>query len=83
MIVSYLLQELSADKPRSFTRFGGTMRYYMYKLGVSQSDWLTTIDYAIGRGWVEPTGQIDSSGPVYNWTIMSTDHWSVGGKSDD
>ena len=43
------------------------MRYYMHKSDVSQGDWYDTIDYALSRGWIERTGQIDGSGEVYNW----------------
>lgn len=69
MIVTYLLQELSADRPKGFARFGGTMRYYMHRARVSQSDWLTTLDYALSRGWVRETGQVDDAGKVYDWIM--------------
>jgi len=70
MINTHLLQDLSFNKPLGFSRNGGTMRFYMHKSTVSQSDWWDTIDYAIGRGWIVPTGAKDATGPIYNWVEL-------------
>jgi len=67
IISTHLLQILSDDKPLGFARSGGTMRYYCSRLNLYQKDWYKTLDYAISRGWIEYTGQIDGAGKVYSW----------------
>lgn len=69
MIKSYLLQQLNIDQPKGFSRSGGTMRYYMSTLGISQSDWIETIDYALKREFMAETGEFENqNNPIYNWT---------------
>lgn len=67
MINTYLIQKLTNDQPLGFTRQGGTMRFYMGIVPVSQIDWLNTIDYCLSRGWIVETGAVDSGGSVYDW----------------
>lgn len=67
MLNQTLLQKLKEDKPLGFTRNGGTCKYYMFRLGVSQIDWWDTLDHCIKENLIVVTGQHDATGDVYNW----------------
>jgi hypothetical protein len=81
MISSYLLQELTNDKPKGFARRGGTMRAYLHRLDMLESDWLQTLDYALKRGWMVETGQVDAAGAVYNWVYKNLLHLTLTGSN--
>ncbi len=55
---------LLEDKPKGFTMFGGTMRYYMWKANRSMSEWKETINEMIISEEISRTGNYDVSGDV-------------------
>ena len=59
-----LRNQLLEDKPKGFTMFGGTMRYYMWKVDCLMFEWKETINEMIVSNEISRTGNYDVSGDV-------------------